>query len=252
VSTLLSGAFVVSEGMVLKVTASIKATIKEACNWALLAYQSRGFLESRYGDQITVIDIDNDKRGEFVYVLDRGDSAVVAIAGSNDILDWIRNLIFRKTKCKRYHAGFSAELDRIADQILEAVRKTGAKSVLVTGHSRGGGVAIQLVHKYRHYFPNDLELVVFAAPRALTKKAGWNISNCRFLNVIVGNDLVASLPLVAWGFKTYGHVIELGEKLSLWCRALRYTHAVKNKVKPTLKGIKDHLPAAYSKAVGKL
>lgn len=78
------------------------------------------------------------------YVVSVGEVAVVVFRGTDDPGDWLVNLdrFTAKTPDGPAHRGFYTAYEPLAPQAAELVRKSGAESVWITGHSLGGALAV--------------------------------------------------------------------------------------------------------------
>ena len=72
-----------------------------------------------------------------------GDSAFIAVCGSNDLLDWVENLMPRRhvSGLGWVHGGFYGAAKRIYKSMVSKYDFSGIKSVYVTGHSHGAPVS---------------------------------------------------------------------------------------------------------------
>ena len=113
--------------------------------------------------------------GDIGFVAHVGQNVVVAIRGTDDIEDWKSNVDFTKISRlgSKVHKGFWEGMQGILDPILTAIRRLDyqGKTLWLTGHSRGGGLATLLAQQlYKKFSTSDPDLVpknvfTFGAPR---------------------------------------------------------------------------------------
>lgn len=105
------------------------------------------------------------------------------------------------------HKGFDVTMNRVLDKFANYEKRHGLdqmsnKAILITGHSRGAGIANLLGAHFENRADYKSFTYTFAAPYATTDA---NASNYRTVfNIINSDDLVPYLPQAEWGFKKYG------------------------------------------------
>lgn len=99
---------------------------------------------------------------------------IVAIAGSDDPLDWWRNLYVHRVK--GLHQGFYH-----AARALQSSFKYLPKNPVFTGHSRGGAIAVILAQLY------NSQAITFGAPKSGSKHP--------HIAFVAAGDIVPCLPL---------------------------------------------------------
>lgn len=129
--------------------------------------------------------------------------AILAFRGSNEKVDWLRNIRLKKTRFLDYgkvHSGFLRALDFIGPSIrveLGKLQAAGMRNLYVTGHSLGAAMATLFTAEALTCSIRPRELVTFGSPRVgdrrFAKKfnAEFGIATTRFVN---NNDLVCRLP----------------------------------------------------------
>ncbi len=115
---------------------------------------------------------------------------------------------------KQNHKGFDVTANRILAAFdayiaeLEAAGKLDAnvrRSILITGHSRGAGIANLLGAHFENREGYDPFTYTMAAPYTTT--SADYASYKTIFNIMNTDDLVPYLPMEAWGFKKYGETL---------------------------------------------
>lgn len=117
-------------------------------------------------------------------------------------------------KKKENHKGFDVAANNALELFKDYVADYGLtdkkKTVLITGHSRGAGIANIL----GAYLENDSNYrtftYTFAAPYSTTSSNAESYKT--IFNIANSDDLVTYLPLQYWGFKKYGKTISVSVK----------------------------------------
>ncbi|MBR4204417.1 MAG: VWA domain-containing protein [Clostridia bacterium] len=117
---------------------------------------------------------------------------------------------------KENHKGFDVAAVRVLKAFHEYVREleaagivdpNGKRSIFITGHSRGGGVA-NILGAYFEDSPEYDSYVYTMASPFTTTSGSWNSYRTIF-NIRNADDLVTYLPLMEWGFHKYGRTLEI-------------------------------------------
>ncbi len=114
-------------------------------------------------------------------------------------------------KNKDNHKGFDVAANNALSLFKGYIEEHGLsdkkKTVLITGHSRGAGIAnilgayLEDDNNYRTF------TYTFASPYTTTSSKATNYST--IFNIANTDDLVTYLPLRYWGFKKYGKMLEI-------------------------------------------
>ena len=153
----------------------------------------------------------NGKSREIIIVSVRGTNGTNEEWSSNfdvgaDTSDYYNAIGETEWKNKEHHKGFDVTAERVLDELREYFAEhldaSSQKNILITGHSRGAGIA-NLLGKY---FEDDSSFnshtYTFAAPNTTTSASASSYST--IYNIVNKDDLVPFLPHEGWGFTKYG------------------------------------------------
>ena len=127
----------------------------------------------------------------------------VAIEGSDESVDWRRNLEFVFT-ADDVHAGFANYATLLMAQILSAGTSFDSrKRLILCGHSLGGAVATIIASHLQPSFPH-LGLITFGSPRPGGRRFRdrFQVPHLRYVH---GDDIVPHLPSNLLGFRHTVH-----------------------------------------------
>ncbi|KAK8932402.1 Lipase [Metarhizium anisopliae] len=149
--------------------------------------------------------------GAYVAIDSIRQEIIFSIRGSNNIRNYITDVIFAWRSCDfahqcKLHTGFAEAWDEIKDAASTAIKSAREKNpgykVVITGHSLGGAVAIiSTAYLRRDGIPIDL--YTYGAPRVGNAKfANWFSSQQgRHWRVTHENDPVPRLPPIFTGYR---------------------------------------------------
>ena len=127
----------------------------------------------------------------------------VAIEGSDETVDWRRNLEMLYTSSDT-HAGFANYATLLMAQMLAAgVNLRLSKRLVLCGHSLGGAVATIIASHLQPSFPH-LGLITFGSPRPGGRKFRDRLQ-VPHLRYVHGDDVVPHLPSSLFGFRHTAH-----------------------------------------------
>ena len=139
---------------------------------------------------------------------------IVAVEGTHKPIEWISNFHEYSSAgtFSGYHNGFNAAALEIIDSLYECVATSEKENnvILFTGHSRGAAVANlaagivtkgSVLATAEHIFA-----YTFACPATTTKE---DVAYDNIYNFNNKGDVIASVPLEAWGFHRFGHDYDL-------------------------------------------
>ncbi len=126
----------------------------------------------------------------------------VVIKGTSGNAEWYSNFDIGMDSD---HRGFSTACEKMLDELRTYLSDHDLSNIrfLVTGHSRGAGVAnLAAAELTREYGKSNVYAYTFAAPTvsANARQAGYE----NIFNIINGEDFVPRVPLQKWGFSRYG------------------------------------------------
>lgn len=162
----------------------------------------------------------NNKRFGIIYHSKASDTAIVAIRGTYNITDIIRDFEFEVEPYKcildygNVHRGFQHIYFAVRDSIIEGIKSIpDIKRCILTGHSMGGALCVLAapdLHN-QHILSGPPEVVTFAAPRAGLKdfvdKFNVDIPDCT--QIINKWDFVTRIPPLFHGFDHTGQLIKI-------------------------------------------
>ena len=146
----------------------------------------------------------------------------IAIRGTNSLENWILDLDVRKTaiaKGVELHDGILTGADALLRLIRAELLPPGVpagrlKSIRVTGHSLGGGIASVVAYELARDGAPIEAVYTFGSPRV--GSAGWRqaytkvLGDCSY-RVVAAGDLVPLLPGLLDGYRHVGQEILLTE-----------------------------------------
>lgn len=168
----------------------------------------------------------------------------IVFKGTDSKAEWAQNFMFCKKKipygfdntCVKVHSGFmnAYNNEKVRDRILSLVPKS-AKYIKVTGHSRGGALAVLCCADLKANFPKaDIENYIYGCPRVGNKEFAKNYDKNipKTVRVENGNDFVTKIPPVVFGYRHVGSPFRIGAKSI-----------------PFVYSLKDHKPGEYYKSL---
>lgn len=138
-------------------------------------------------------------------------TTVVAFRGSDDLLNWLRDL----RVCPQWHrqlgychAGFLAGALALLHQI---AADTAGRRVIFTGHSLGGALALIMGALFILYGLTVVAIVTFGAPRPGFAKLARVLRRAPVLRLYRnGNDPVPRVPWLLGFYRTPGPQLPIG------------------------------------------
>jgi hypothetical protein len=176
----------------------------------------------------------------FGFIVDFRNVLFISFRGSQTIGDWISNfdIRLRPAFCGHVHYGFSKALESIPVSKISSIimNINGQRIICLTGHSRGGALAVLAAALIKRNGYNVTALYTYGQPRVGAKTfAQWWYCNmdCIYLRIVNGYDIVASLPPekidLIFIVKTLLFVIELIVTMPFFVIAKILKNLIKNK-----------------------
>ena len=112
--------------------------------------------------------------GDGGFVAESANAVVIVLQGTNDVVDWIKNFQFEKSTFlgSKVHKGFHNGMKSIKPGLLRALNQIPdwkTKPLFLTGHSRGGAIAVLMAQQLHQSFQDQLEHPIsvfgFGSPR---------------------------------------------------------------------------------------
>lgn len=156
----------------------------------------------------------NGEKKELVILSVRGTNSTNAEWSSNfdvgaDTMDYYNAAGFEHPHWKDLdnHKGFDVTTNRVLEKFADYEKRHGLdklsnKVILITGHSRGAGIANLLGAHFEDRNDYKSYTYTFAAPYATTHEDAGTYRTV--FNVVNSDDLIPYLPMPEWGFKKYG------------------------------------------------
>lgn len=152
---------------------------------ALTAYRAMGYENARMLAQSQPL--------EQIYLIHDGDDYLAMLTGTNQLLDWVGNIL--AIPGWDVHAGYAAIANSIGGQIRREFIQSGAKRLLLIGHSKGGAVAAVLASQI---YDLNVQAVSFGAPRIGSAAFAKEYDNSKCFRVAHPEDIVTRLPLTGY------------------------------------------------------
>ena len=139
------------------------------------------------------------------------DVICVVIRGEDYQLEWVNNFLVGQSGD---HQGFSESASIVKEDLKDYLSTYSSSNVklLITGYSRGGGVANNLAHQILssdNYLPENAKMYTytFEAPASVQMANGIDYPNV--FNLVNSADIVCYVPPIRFGLKRCGIDIEL-------------------------------------------
>ena len=113
---------------------------------------------------------------------------------------------------KNNHKGFDIAANRVLTKVNQYlanhnINQAANKSILITGHSRGAGIANIIGAHFERNTTFKSYTYTFASPYTTTVSDATSYST--IMNIMNTDDIIPYLPLEAWGFKKYGKMFKV-------------------------------------------
>ena len=185
----------------------VNALFLAHCSSASYAKNPRQSTSFRKTNLLAPTIIENEDEvllGDGGFVAESPNGIVIALQGTNDVVDWIKNLQFEKSSFlgSQVHSGFLKGLKSVKKSIqatLDEISDWKTKQIYVTGHSRGGAIGILLAKHLSNAFGSELDHAIsvfcFGCPRVGASEFfdSWELGNTTFLYINEA-DPIPSVP----------------------------------------------------------
>lgn len=147
-----------------------------------------------------------------------GDNLIVSFPGTGTAKNWAWNFTALQIPYKgmsadfKVHAGFLKIWHDARDYIHAEIAKRQPKTILCTGYSQGGALAM-LCHEDMLYHGHNSACITYAAPRVFSR----NVPAERVINthrIAVRGDIVPHVPFAIMGYRHYGILYAIGSRWS--------------------------------------
>lgn len=151
-----------------------------------------------------------------------------------------------------HHKGFDVAARRVVEQLDKYIAqydeedKDVAKTLLVTGHSRGAAVSNLVGKEFEDRYNSSENAIkpytyTFGTPNVSMESDEKLSSYTTIFNIVNDDDLVPSVPLNSWGYKRYGKDIHMSVENSRLLRTLWVTDGMTELTKAFSKAYSEKL-----------
>jgi hypothetical protein len=166
--------------LLLKEYAVLCGIAYEPLNKALSSYIDKGYKATTLTQPLEL---------EQVFSLRKGTQLIIIITGTNQIRDWLINIL--AIPGSYLHTGYSTIATALISPVTEEYIMGKVEKVTILGHSKGGGVAAILGYYLAHL---PIEVVTYGAPRIASEAFALIYPNEKYERVVHPHDIVARLP----------------------------------------------------------
>ncbi|WP_019502938.1 lipase family protein [Pseudanabaena sp. PCC 6802] len=207
-----------------------------------------------------------DKEGTQAFAIANDELAIVALRGSEEVIDWVTNAKFNLVDGMggKVHQGFNQALTLVYADIRQTITEFQDKgqSLWFTGHSLGGALATLAVAKLRYEEDKPVYgLYTYGQPRSGDRNferifnADFKSRTFRFVN---HNDIVSRIPPRSLSYSHVGTFLYFDEQGNIhsdaawWYRFLDLVKVDINDLQKTVNDpIEDHEMDRYLKNLQK-
>ncbi len=230
-----------------------------------LAYENKDTVEiNLVAEGMRLVEFFDEKNTQAFICADEH-KLIIAVRGTDGLADAMTdiNVDLVGGVGGKVHEGFNTSAARLWKTILTHVRHRGKRSLFLTGHSLGAGIATILTARLVQEKDEPVNgLYVYGMPRSGNRKFARNFNNSfgdktfRFVN---NNDVVTRTPFRSMGYSHVGQFIYFDEygqvrsDIGWWQKLLdRVTGRFHDLFERGTDGIKDHAVAEYVERTGRM
>lgn len=230
-----------------------------------LAYRSKaGIKDELETEGMKLIEFfDEDNTQAFIATDD--EKMIISVRGTDGLADAMTdiNVDLVDGVGGRVHEGFNASASRLWKTVWNHIAQRGTRSVFLTGHSLGAGIATILTARLVQQKDEPINgLYTYGQPRTGDKKFARNFDQSfgdktfRFVN---NNDIVTRTPFRSMGYAHIGKCMYFDEyglfrtDLAWWEKLLdRINGRIQDLFELGTDGVKDHSADDYLDRTGKM
>ncbi len=230
-----------------------------------LAYRSRDEVDQELiAENMRLVEFfDQNSTQAFIAVDD--DKMIVSVRGTDGLADAMTDI-----NCDlvdgvggHVHDGFNTSTSILWKTIMQAVKNRGNRSLWITGHSLGAGIAAIITARLVQQKDEPVNgLYVYGMPRTGNKKFARNFNESfgdRTFRFVNNNDIVTRTPFRSMGYAHIGKCMYFDEHgqfrtdLHWWEKLLdRINGRIHDLFERGTDGIKDHGVAQYVDRTGRM
>jgi len=185
--------------------------LEEMCQYSYSCKKNRGSyypLHNKIVKSNCVRMLTKTVENDYAFCSVESDRLVFVFAGSDDIKDWVND--FKRgnndwIKHNHIHKGFYFSYEPFKKWVTTIVAQHFNKDIYVTGHSRGGALALLCAYNLG-LREHKVSCITFGAPKVFKKRKKFNLLSIYNTNVIIKRDKVPRLP---YSFKRTGKTVVL-------------------------------------------
>jgi triacylglycerol lipase len=206
-----------------------------------------------------------DEQNTQAFICADDDKIIISVRGTDGLADAMTdiNVDLVDGVGGRVHEGFNTSATRLWKTIMNQIQHRGSRSLFITGHSLGAGIATILTARLVQQKDEPVNgLYTFGQPRTGDRKfaKSFNYSfgerTFRFVN---NNDVVTRTPFRSMGYSHVGRLVYFDEHgqvrndIGWWEKLLdRITGRINDLFERGTDGIKDHGVSEYVEITGRM
>ncbi len=182
-----------------------------------LAYENEDMIRKRLTKEGLRLVEFFDEQNTQAFICADDDKMIIAVRGTDSLADAMTdiNVDLVDGVGGQVHEGFNTSAARLWKTVWQHVRNRGSRSLFLTGHSLGAGIATILTARLVQQKDEPVNgLYVYGMPRAGNKDFAKNFNDTfgeytfRFVN---NNDIVTRTPFRSMGYRHVGEFIYFDE-----------------------------------------